>query len=176
MSERPPALQPTQPASLVVAGLAAAAVAWLLISNFYKDMPPMIWPPAVIIAGIAVFEAVVAVDLSVRIHQRGRVLAVWRRGPSEGARPVDPLSAVRYAVLAKASGLAGAILTGAYAGFLPWLLVEAGRVASAADDLPPTVGGLVASVGLLAAGLWLERACRVPERPDDNDKKDADSP
>lgn len=174
MSERPPALPPTQPASLVVAGLAAAAVAWLLISNFYRDVPPMIWPPVLIIAGIAVFEAVLAVDLSARIHQRARSLAVWRRGPGGGAEPVDPLRAVRFAVLAKASGLAGAIFTGVYAGFLPWLLVEAGRVASAADDLPPTVGGLVASVGLLAAAMWLERSCRVPERPDDSDKRDAD--
>lgn len=175
MRERPPALKPTEPASLVVAGLAAAAVAWLLISNFYSDIPSMIWPPVIIIAGIAVLETIVAVDLSARIHQRSRSLAVWRRGPSSGPEPVDPLSAVRYAVLAKASALSGAIFTGAYAGFLPWLLVESGRVSSAANDLPPTVGGLIASVGLLAAAMWLERACRVPERPEDQDEEGPDS-
>lgn len=175
MSERTPALKPTEPSTLVVAGLAAAAAAWLLISNFYTDIPPMIWPPVVIIAGIAVFEAIAAVDLSARIHRRGRALAVWRRGSSQGPEPVDPLSAVRYAVLAKASSLAGAIFTGVYAGFLPWLLVESGRVSSAADDLPPSVGGLVASVALIAAAMWLERGCRVPERPEDHDETDADS-
>jgi hypothetical protein len=175
VSERPPALKPTEPASLVVAGLAAAAAAWLLISNFYKDIPPMIWPPVVIIAGIALFEVIVAVDLSARIHQRGRALAVWRRGSSAGPEPVDPLSTVRYAVLAKASSLSGAIFTGAYAGFLPWLLVESGRLSSAAADLPPTIGGLVASTGLMAAAVWLERACRVPEHPEDQDEKDTDA-
>jgi hypothetical protein len=169
MGERQPALKPTDPATLVVAGLAAAAAAWLLISNLYQDIPPMIWPPAIVIAGLAGFEAVVARNLWARIHQRGRAFAGRRRGAGDGYEPVDPLTVARFAVLAKASSLAGAIFTGFYAGFLPWLLVEASRLPGAAADLPPTIGGLVASVSLVAVALWLERACRVPERADDED-------
>jgi hypothetical protein len=179
MSDRQPqpALRPTEPATLVVAGLAAAAVAWLLISNFYQDLPRMIWPPVVIIAGFAAFEAVVARQLWARIHQRGYerggLLAARPRLPEArrgtGEEPIEPLAVARYAVLAKASSLAGAIFTGFYAGFVPWLLIEAGRITDAADDLPPTIGGLVASALFMAAALWLERACRVPERPDDEE-------
>lgn len=174
MSEPQPVLKPTEPATLVVAGLAAAAVAWLLISNFYQDLPPMIWPPAVIVAGLAAFEAVVAQNLWARIHQRGRAL-IARRGPGGAPEPVEPLTVARYAVLAKASSLGGAIFTGFYAGYLPWLLVESGRLPDAAADLPPTVGGLVASIGLMVAALWLERACRVPEPPEEDENASPDS-
>lgn len=173
MSEPQPALRPTEPATLVVAGLAAAAVAWLLISNFYQDLPPMTWPPAIIIAGIAAFAGVAARGLWTRIHARGQVPAGRRRGGGgAGAVPVDPLTVARFAVLAKAVSLAGAIFTGFHAGYLPWLLVEAGRLSGAAEDLPPTTGGLVASVALMAAGLWLERACRVPEPPPDEQEQE----
>ena len=165
MSQRQPTLRPTEPATLVIAGLAAAAVAWLLISNFYQDIPPMSWPPAIIIAGIASFEAAVAQNLWARIHRRGRVVA-GRRPGQDGIGPAEALAVARMAVLAKASSLAGAILAGFYGGFVPWLLVESGRVSAAGADLPPTIGGLVASVALMAAALWLERACRVPKEPE----------
>jgi Protein of unknown function (DUF3180) len=164
-----PSLRPTEPATLVVAGLAAAAVAWLLISNFYQDLPPMIWPPVIIIAGLAAFEAGVARQLWVRIHQRGGMLArqPGRAAPDPAREPVEPLAVARYAVLAKASSVAGAIFAGFYAGFLPWLLIESGRVSDAGADIPPTVGGLIASALFIAAALWLERACRVPEQDDE---------
>jgi hypothetical protein len=176
MSERQPALRPTEPATLVVAGLAAAGVAWLLISNLYQDLPAMTWSPVVVIGGIAALEAVAARNLWLRIHRRGdrsgeqsRVPAGRGRGAGGVREPVDPLTAARFAVLAKASSLAGAIFTGWYAGLLPWLIFEAGRLPGATADLPPSTGGLVVSVALIAAALWLERACRVPEPPEGAD-------
>lgn len=172
MSGHRPALRPTQPATLVVAGLAAAAVAWLLIRSWYQQLPPMIWPPVILIAGIAALEAAIAQQLWARIHGRGWLAAAARRRGA-APEPVEPLAVVRYAVLAKASSVAGAILAGGYAGFLPWLIVEASRLTGAARDLPPTVGGLVASVGLVAAAQWLERACRVPDRDrEDRERQD----
>lgn len=172
--ERQPSLRPTDPATLVVAGLAAAAVAWLLISNFYQDLPPMIWPPVVVIGGIAVLEAVVARNLWVRIQAPSRAPADRRGQP--GREPVEPLAAARYAVLAKASSLAGAIFAGGYAGFLPWLLIESRRLSAAGAELPPTIGGLLASVALMVAALLLERACRVPEPPDESPDRPPDTP
>ncbi|HEY8472227.1 MAG TPA: DUF3180 domain-containing protein [Natronosporangium sp.] len=163
-------MRPTEPATLVVAGLAAAAVAWLLISNFYQDLPPMIWPPVLIFFGLAGFEAVVARQLWVRIHQRTGLLSRQPGRPGMPAQePIEPLAVARYAVLAKASSVAAAIFVGVYAGFLPWLLIESSRVTEAGADLPPTIGGLIASLLFLAAAQWLERACRVPERDEDDD-------
>lgn len=171
MSEQQPALRPTEPATLVVGGLAAAAVAWLLISNVYQDMPPLGWPPVVIIGGLAALDAVIARNTWVRLHQQDRATAGRRPGAPE---PVEPLTVARFAVLAKATSLGGAIFLGFFAGLLPWLLVESSRLTGAAADLPPAIGGLVASAALVAAALWLERACRIPEGPEGDERDRAD--
>mgnify|MGYP001302668224 CR=1 FL=1 len=176
MSAPQPRLRPTEPATLVVAWLAAAATGWLLISRFYGALPRITWFPVVVVAGVAVLEAVLAQDTYARVHRKGPapVLSRLRRGPHPTRPPVQPLVVVRLAVLAKASSVAGALFAGWYGGLLPWLLIEAGRLTQAAAEVAPTIGGLVASLGLLAAALWLERACRVPKPPDDEKKSDDD--
>jgi hypothetical protein len=144
---------PTRPATLVVAGLAAAAVSWLLISGFYGSFPALPWLPVVTLAALAVLEGYAAANTRARVERR------------PGHDPVNPLVVARFVVLAKASSLAGAIFVGFYAGMLGWLAIERTRAATA--DVPVTAGGLFASLALVATALWLERACRVPERPDD---------
>lgn len=153
-----PRMGPTRPATLVVAGLAAAALAWLMISRFYGKMPDLTWFPPLTLVALAVLEAYAAFNTKARIDRR------------PGREPVDPLAVARYVVLAKASSLAGAIFAGFYAGMLVWLLIERQRNSYAAADTPPGTAGVVASLALVAAALWLERACRVPERPDDDEE------
>jgi hypothetical protein len=149
---------PTRPATLVVAGLAAAAVAWWVISSFYGDIPRLPWLPTVTLAALAVLEAYVAINTRQRIERR------------PGREPVDPLAVARYVVLAKASSLAGAIFAGFYAGLVGWLFLE--RTRAADGDIPAATAGLVASLALVGAALWLERSCRVPKRPDDDNESD----
>jgi Protein of unknown function (DUF3180) len=156
-----PRMGPTRPATLVVAGLAAAAVAWLMISRFYGDIPALPWLPPLTIGALAVLEALLAFNTKARIDRR------------TGRDPVDPLAVARYVVLAKASSLAGAIFAGFYAGMLVWLLIERQRNSYAAADTPPGTAGVVASLALVAAALWLERACRVPKPPDDHEEPGA---
>ncbi len=151
---RDPSIGPTRPSVLVVAGLAAAAAGWLLVSAFYGRMPALPWLPTITVAALAVVEAVLAQSTRARIERR------------PGHPRVDPLAVARYAVLARASSLAGAMFAGFSAGLLAWLLLEPTRAAS--DDVPAAGAALVASVALIAAALWLERACRVPEQPDDD--------
>lgn len=153
-----PRMGPTRPATLVVAGLAAAAVAWWMISSFYGDIPSLPWLPTVTLAALAVLEAYVAVNTRQRIERR------------PGREPVDPLAVARYVVLAKASSLAGAIFAGFYAGLVGWLFLE--RTRAADNDIPAASAGLVASLALVGAALWLERSCRVPKRPDDDNESD----
>ncbi|MEU4566371.1 DUF3180 domain-containing protein [Micromonospora sp. NPDC023956] len=149
---------PTRPATLLVAGLAAAALAWLLVSFLYGSLPELPWLPVVTLAGLAVLEGYAAVNTRGRIERR------------PGRDPVNPLMVARFVVLAKASALAGAIFAGFCAGLAGWLFLENTRAAT--EDRPAALAGLTASLALVAAALWLERACRVPERPDDEREPD----
>lgn len=151
----PPRMRPTSPATLVVAGLAAAALAWVAIASYYGSVPRIPWLPPVTLFVLAVAEAVLARSTGARIAHR------------PGTVRVDPLAVARLVVLAKASALAGAIFTGGYAGVVVALLVLKQGNAYAAADTPAAIGGLVAAVALVAGGLLLERACRVPPSPED---------
>jgi len=151
---RPPRVHPTNPATLVVLGLGSMAVAWILVANGYGDMPAIPWLPAFTIFALSAFEAFVARNTKARIDRR------------PNTTPVDVLAVARYVVLAKASSPAGAIFAGLYAGILVWLL--GARITAATNDLPPTATGLVASLALVGAALWLERSCRVPKPPEDD--------
>jgi hypothetical protein len=162
-------MRPTSLATLCVAGLATAAVAWLVISNFYGDMPALPWLPPLIMLGLAGVEAVLAPSTKARIDRR------------DGTEPVNPLTVAWYVVLAKASALGGALFTGMYAGLLVWLLPQSGSNTHASHDLPQAVVGLVGALGLTLAGLWLERSCRVPPSsreggPPDGDRVDEERP
>lgn len=156
-----PSLRPTSISVLVVAGLAAAAVGWLLLSFSYSRLPSLPWTPALVLAVLAVAEGMLAQNTSARIQRK------------PGAPPVEPLAVARYVALAKASSLVGAIFAGFSAGLLTWLLLEPTKAAR--EDIPATAAGLVAALALIGAALWLERACRVPEQPDRQDD-DSDRP
>ncbi|MEV6600512.1 DUF3180 domain-containing protein [Actinoplanes sp. NPDC051346] len=151
-------MRPTSFSTLVVAALAAAAVGWLLLSSFYTRMPRLPWLPIIVLATLSIAEAILAQNTSARIEHK------------PGTPRVDPLAVARYAVLAKASSLAGAIFAGFSAGLLAWLALEPTKAAT--DDVPAAVGGVVSSLALIGAALWLERACRVPDEPDQKDGGD----
>jgi hypothetical protein len=150
-----PGLQPTRPATLALAAVLTAALAFLGIRRFFGDLPDLNWLPGLTLAALAVGEGIAARNTKARVEQR----------PRSGA--LNPLLVARFVVLAKASSLAGAIFAGAYAGVAAWALSERDRLAAAEANLAPAVAGLVGSLALVAGALLLERACRVPEPPDD---------
>jgi hypothetical protein len=150
-----PRLKPTNPATLVVAGLAAAAVAWLSVSHWYFDVPGLPVLPALTLLALAIAEFVLAQQTRARIERK------------PGRLPVEPLAVARYVVLAKASSMAGAIFAGFTIAVTIWLAIEAQRIDHAARGLPSAAVFAGSSLALVAAALWLERACRVPEDPDD---------
>jgi Protein of unknown function (DUF3180) len=154
-----PSMRPTSISSLVVAGLAAAAVAWLLLGAFYADWPALPWLPIIVIAALAIAEFLLAQNTAARVQRR------------PGAPRVDALAVARYAVLAKASSLSGAVYAGFSAGVLAWLSLEPTKAAR--DDVPAAIAAVVSCLALLGAALWLEHACRVPDQPD---RSDSDEP
>ncbi|GLY97058.1 hypothetical protein Acsp02_43120 [Actinoplanes sp. NBRC 103695] len=154
-----PSMRPTSISALVVAALVAAAVGWLLLSFFYNEWPAPPWLPVIVIAALAAAEGILAQNTAARVQRK------------RGALPVEPLAVARYAVLAKASSLAGALYGGYCSGLLLFFALDMSREFSN-DALPATAAGVAAALALIGAALWLERSCRVPDQddPDDLDK------
>ncbi|MBU2663274.1 DUF3180 domain-containing protein [Actinoplanes bogorensis] len=155
-------MRPTSISVLIVAGLAAAAVGWLLLSFSYSNLPDLPWSPVIVLGVLAVAEGLLAQNTAARIQRK------------PGAPRVDALAVARYVALAKASSLVGAISVGFSAGLLAWLAMEPTEAAH--SDIPVAVGGVITAAALIGAALWLERACRIPEQPDSKDADDSDRP
>ena len=150
-------LQPTRPATLAVAALAAMALSWIGISTFWNELPTLPWLLPLTLIGLAVYEAAEALATKNRIDRK------------RGAGPVQPLIVARFAVLAKASALVGALFGGMYLGATAWLLTQRGVLSQVSDNLPQAILGTAGSILLVAAALWLERSCRVPPPPRDSE-------
>lgn len=153
-----PGLRPTRASTLVIAALVTAGLAWLGVRRYFGDIPDITWLPGLTLAGLAVVEGIAARNTRARVEKRPR------------AGQLNPLLVARFAVLAKASSLAGAIFAGAYGGVAAWALSERETLTAARANLEPSVAGLVGGLALVAAALLLERACRVPDQPDDSDE------
>jgi hypothetical protein len=141
-------MRPTRVGTLVALMLGVAAVSWgalQIAQNRGASLPNLAWTAPAAIALLAV--AVLVAALALRSRLRGR-------------RPTNPLGTARMAVLGKASAHVGPIVGGLYAGYLlellPALEIEARR-----ERALICAAALVASVSLSAAGLFLERPCRV---------------
>jgi hypothetical protein len=157
--EPEPRLKPTSVATLVVAAMAAGALALLSVSHWFFDISSLPWLPAVTLLALAIVEFVLAQQTRARIERK------------PGRLPVEPLAVARYVVLAKASSLAGAIFAGFTLAVTLWLVIQAQQLAHAQRGLPIAALSAGASLALVAAALLLERACRVPEDPDEKKTK-----
>jgi hypothetical protein len=146
---------PTRPRDLLAVALVAAVVAGLLIRLGYGSIPPIPLFAGATLGVLGIAEAVGGNVLRARI----------RRLP--GTQPVQPLVAARAVLLAKASSLAGAIMTGVWAGLLAHVLPLAGDVTAAGSDSLAGTVGIVCALGLVAGALWLEHCCRTPDDPGD---------
>jgi hypothetical protein len=149
-------MTPTRPRDLFGVALVTALVVGVLVRVAYGSLPqiPLFAGATFGVLGIA--EAVGGNALRARIHRR------------PGTRPVQPLVAARAVLLAKASSLAGAIMTGAWAGLLAHVLPIAGDVTAAGSDTLAAAVGIVCSLGLVGGALWLEHCCRTPDDPADD--------
>ncbi len=141
----------TKPRDLLAVGLIAGLLAHLLLRLAYDRLPPL---PT--FAGFTLL-VIAAADLALGFSLRARI----QRKP--GSRPVQPLTAARAVALAKASSLLGAIMAGAWAGVLIYVLPVRGQFEAADHDLGSGVVGVVCAVALIGAALWLEYCCKTPK-------------
>lgn len=103
-----------------------------------------------------VFIAGITIALAVPIRRATRATVRTR---------IDPFHATRVVLFAKASSLAGALLTGAAAGLLTELLVRNGGLNT--DSLLRSLAVLVGAIAVLVAGLVGEFLCTVPPGDDE---------
>jgi hypothetical protein len=159
-------MRPVRRRDLVVVAVGFALGSWLVVRAAYGVLPPLHWWLPVPVGVLAVAEALGARTLRTRLAaERERRPRPGRPTPAAAARPVEPLLVARLAVLAQASAYVGAVFVGCWAGLLLHTVPALGRLTAAAGDTVTGVIGVVLSVGLVAAALWLEHECKIS--PDD---------
>lgn len=130
---------------------------WAASRGAMLVVPPLTFPLTL----VAVGAIVVAFAVPIR-----------RRVSGKSDRSIDPFQATRVVSLAKASSLAGSLLTGFGLGILVFLLSRSmlPGIASLWLAVAAAVGALVLTV----AGLVAERLCTLPK--DDDDEPPAGAP
>ena len=145
------------------AGFVLAAVATALV--FLTDNPQYLRLAVLATAWAFVLAAVLAgrrrSDSQLAAEREAR-RSRQASGSTAPVRPVEPMAVARSAVLAQASAYVGAAFAGVWAGVLVRVSTELGRLQSASGDTVAAVRGVLLSLGLVAAALWLESVCRVP--------------
>jgi hypothetical protein len=121
--------------------------------------------PGVPLAAPIVLALIAVVLLSTALSLRARLRAQRERRP--GAKGVDPLMAARAVVFGQASALVAALVAGMYGG-TGVLLLELLDIPTRRDQAIYAGLSVLAGFGVIAAALFLERVCKLPEDDDQN--------
>ncbi|AYN40106.1 DUF3180 domain-containing protein [Streptomyces dangxiongensis] len=121
--------------------------------------------PSVPVAAPIVLALIAVALLSTALSLRARLRAQRERRP--GAKGVDPLMAARAVVFGQASALVAALIAGMYSGTGVFLL-ELLDIPARRDQALYAGFSLLAGLGVIAAALFLERVCKLPEDDDQN--------
>ncbi|GAA3298768.1 DUF3180 domain-containing protein [Streptomyces cinereospinus] len=116
--------------------------------------------PSVPLAAPVVLALIAAVLLATALSLRARLRAQRERRP--GAKGVDPLMAARAVVFGQASALVAALVAGMYGGTGVFLL-ESLDIPARRDQAIYAGCSVVAGIAVIAAALFLEHVCKLPE-------------
>ncbi|AOT60236.1 MULTISPECIES: DUF3180 domain-containing protein [Streptomyces] len=116
--------------------------------------------PSVPLAAPIVLAAIAAVLAATALSLRARLKAQRERRP--GAKGVEPMVAARAVVFGQASALVTAVVSGMYAGTGVFLLGSL-DVPARRDQAIYAGFAVLAGLAVIAAALFLERVCRLPE-------------
>ncbi|ALV34395.1 DUF3180 domain-containing protein [Streptomyces sp. NPDC101209] len=147
----------------VVAGILSWAGARLW--NSIGTLPSVPLAAPIVLALIAVVLTATALSI------RGRLKAQRERRPE--AKGVDPLMAARAVVFGQASALVAALVAGMYGGTGVFLL-ELLDIPARRDQAIYAGFSVVAGIAVIAAAIFLERVCKLPD--DDENDNGAASP
>ncbi|MEW2251983.1 DUF3180 domain-containing protein [Streptomyces sp. NPDC058733] len=121
--------------------------------------------PSVPLAAPIVLALIAVVLLATALSLRARLKAQRDRVPE--AKGVDPLMAARAVVFGQASALVAALVAGMYGGTGVFLL-ELLDIPARRDQAIYAGFSVVAGIGVVAAALFLERVCKLPDDDEHN--------
>ncbi len=146
---------PTRVSVLVALFAVGAMLGYALVSvaeRFNSTAPRVEWTAVLALLVIAGVLLVFAYTTHRTVHRE--------------RRRMDARRAVNFVLLAKASALSGALVSGGYLGFA-LQFVDQLDVELPQERFIRALAAAVIGLAIVLAGLLLERACRVPE--DEND-------
>lgn len=116
--------------------------------------------PGVPLAAPLALTLIAAILLATALSLRARLKAQRERQPD--AKGVDPMMAARAVVFGQASALVAALVAGMYAGTGVFLLESLDNPARR-DQAVYAGFSVLAGIGVIAAAIFLERVCKLPE-------------
>ncbi|GAA2606658.1 DUF3180 domain-containing protein [Streptomyces axinellae] len=122
--------------------------------------------PSVPVAAPIVLGAIAAVLLATALSLRSRLKAQRERVP--GAKGVDPMMAARALLFGQASALVAALVSGMYGGTGLFLLIERSDIPARTDQALYAGLAVAGGIAVIAAAVFLERVCRLPDDDDDD--------
>ncbi|MFF4259482.1 DUF3180 domain-containing protein [Streptomyces sp. NPDC001663] len=141
----------------VVAGILSWAGARLW--NSIGTLPSVPLAAPIVLALIAVVLTATALSI------RARLKAQRERRPE--AKGVDPLMAARAVVFGQASALVAALVAGMYGGTGVFLLEQL-DIPARRDQAIYAGFSVAAGIAVIAAAIFLERVCKLPEDDEHN--------
>jgi hypothetical protein len=127
--------------------------------------------PSVPVAAPIVLAVIATVLLATALSLRSRLKAQRERRPE--VKPVEPMMAARAVVFGQASALVAALVAGLYGGTGVFLVMNELDIPARRDQAIYAGLSLAAGVAVIAAALFLERVCRLPDDDDDDDRPSA---
>ncbi|NUU20079.1 MAG: DUF3180 domain-containing protein [Streptomycetaceae bacterium] len=154
-------MKPTRPALLLGLAVATGALSYGAVDLWLTRGTP----PGVPVLAPFVLLLLAVVALAMGLSLRTRFKAQRERRLDPRTKPVEPLTAARAVVFAKASSLVAALIGGLYGGYglYLWLHLDNDVRREQAARCGFSVGGALL---LVLAALFLERVCRIPEDED----------
>ena len=149
-----------RPALLIGIALVSGVLSWAG-SRLWDSVGTL---PGVPTAAPVVLGIIAALLAATAISLRNRLRAQRERVP--GAKGVDPLAAARAVVLAQASALVAALAVGVYGGMGVFFATQ-WDVPARKDSAITAIFAVVAALCVIAAGLFLQHVCRLPDDDED---------
>jgi hypothetical protein len=150
-------MQPTRPWMLAAVAVVSALASWLIVSATFASLPPLPWTLVPALALLAVAEFMIGRNLRARL------------AGTAGVKPVQPMAVPRIVALAKASSGAAAVFAGLGVGLAGYTLGALDKPVPRHDALAAGIT-VVAAAALVVAAVYLERSCRAPRPPKDEDE------